>query len=154
MLSIISSLYKKDYATVKTICNISNACKHLNIGCTSLIHFWIGTVRDGGIFIEAIADFDDSEFSKCEIEIMDYVLVRYGNMTASDLFLETCKKDSLWYRAAVRTGLLETFNRQECNNSDLQINFAEVMSDSSAEVYCESLNIRQTANLLNVEFYV
>ena len=73
---------------------------------------------------------------------------------ASDLFLETCKKDSLWYRAAVRTGLLETFNRQECNNSDLQINFAEVMSDSSAEVYCESLNIRQTANLLNVEFYV
>ena len=90
--------------------------------------------RDGGIFIEAIADFDDSEFSKCEIEIMDYVLVRYG--------------------AAVRTGLLETFNRQECNNSDLQINFAEVMSDSSAEVYCESLNIRQTANLLNVEFYV
>ena len=113
-----------------------------------------GFGRDGGIFIEAIADFDDSEFSKCEIEIMDYVLVRYGNMTASDLFLETCKKDSLWYRAAVRTGLLETFNRQECNNSDLQINFAEVMSDSSAEVYCESLNIRQTANLLNVEFYV
>jgi len=110
--------------------------------------------KDGGTFIEAIADFDDSEFSKCEIEIMDYVLVRYGNMTASDLFLETCKKDSLWYRAAVRTGLLETFNRQECNNSDLQINFAEVMSDSSAEVYCESLNIRQTANLLNVEFYV
>ena len=43
MLSIISPLYKKDYATVKTICNISNACKHLNIGCTSLIHFWIGT---------------------------------------------------------------------------------------------------------------
>jgi len=28
---------------VKTICNISNACKHLNIGCTSLIHSWIGT---------------------------------------------------------------------------------------------------------------
>ena len=43
MLSIISPLYKRNYATVKTICNISNACKHLNIGCTSLIHFWIGT---------------------------------------------------------------------------------------------------------------
>lgn len=43
MLSIISPLYKKDYATVRTICNTLNACKHLNIGCTSLIHFWIGT---------------------------------------------------------------------------------------------------------------
>lgn len=44
MLSIKSPLYKKECATVRTICNISNACKHLNIGFTSLIHFWIGTV--------------------------------------------------------------------------------------------------------------
>lgn len=43
MPSIISPLYKKDCATVRTIYNTSNACKHLNIGCTSLIHFWIGT---------------------------------------------------------------------------------------------------------------
>lgn len=43
MLLIISLLYKRNYATVRTICNTSNACKHLNIGCTSLIHFWIGT---------------------------------------------------------------------------------------------------------------
>lgn len=42
MLSIISPLYKKECATVRTICNISNACKHLNIGCTSLTHFGIG----------------------------------------------------------------------------------------------------------------
>ena len=44
MLSLISPLYKRDYATVKTICNTSNACKHLNIGYISLIHFWIETV--------------------------------------------------------------------------------------------------------------
>ena len=110
--------------------------------------------RDGGIFIEAIADFDDSEFSKCEIEIMDYVLVRYGNMTASDLFLETCKKDSLWYRAAVRTSYWKHSTGRNAITPTCRLTFAEVMSDSSAEVYCESLNIRQTANLLNVEFYV
>ena len=44
MLSIISPLYKRNYVTVRIICNTSNACKHLNIGCTSLIHFWIRTV--------------------------------------------------------------------------------------------------------------
>ena len=43
MLSIISLLYKRNYATVRIICNTSNACKHLNIGYISLIHFWIGT---------------------------------------------------------------------------------------------------------------
>lgn len=67
--------------------------------------------RDGGIFIEVIVDFDDSEFFKCEIEIMDYVLVRYGNMIVLDLFLEICKKDSLWYWVVVCIGLLEIFNR-------------------------------------------
>ncbi len=110
--------------------------------------------KDGGTFIEAIADFDDNEFSECEIEMMDEILAKYGNMTASDLFSETHKEGTLWYRTAVRTGLLEAFNKYECNNSDQQIDFTEEMIDCAAEDYRESLNIRQTANLLNTEFHI
>lgn len=110
--------------------------------------------RDGSTFIEAIADFDDSEFSECEIEMMDEVLAKYGSMTASDLVIETHKEGTLWYRTAVRTGLLEAFNKHECNNSDQQIDFTEAMTDCAAEDYRESLNIRQTANLLNAESHV
>ena len=40
--------------------------------------------RDGGIFVEAKTDFDDSEFSECEIALMDEVLAKYGSMTASE----------------------------------------------------------------------
>ena len=105
--------------------------------------------KGGGTFIEAIADFDDNEFSECEIEMMDEILAKYGNMTASDLVSETHKEGTLWYRTAVRTGLLEAFNKYECNNSDQQIDFTEEMTDCAAEDYRESLNIRQTANLLN-----
>ncbi len=110
--------------------------------------------KDGGTFIEAIADFDDNEFSECEIEMMDEILAKYGNMTASDLVSETHKEGTLWYRTAVRTGLLEAFNKYECNNSDQQIDFTEEMIDCAAEDYRESLNIRQTANLLNTEFHI
>ena len=110
--------------------------------------------KDGGTFIEAIADFDDNEFSECEIEMMDDILAKYGNMTASDLVSETHKEGTLWYRTAVRTGLLEAFNKYECNNSDQQIDFTEEMIDCAAEDYRESLNIRQTANLLNTEFHI
>lgn len=53
--------------------------------------------KDGGTFIEAIADFDDNEFSECEIEMMDEILAKYGNMTASDLVSETHKEGTLWY---------------------------------------------------------
>lgn len=105
--------------------------------------------KEGATFIQPIATFDDNEFSECEIEMMDEVLYKYGNMTASELVLETHKEGTLWYRIALRTGLLDAFNRQECNNSDLQINFAEAMSGCAAEDYIESLNIRQTANILN-----
>ena len=97
--------------------------------------------KDGGTFIEAIADFDDNEFSECEIEMMDEILAKYGNMTASDLVSETHKEGTLWYRTAVRTGLLEAFNKYECNNSDQQIDFTEEMTDCAAEDYRESLNI-------------
>lgn len=110
--------------------------------------------KDGGTFIEAIADFDDNEFSECEIEMMDEILAKYGNMTASDLVSETHKEGTLWYRTAVRTGLLEAFNKYECNNSDQQIDFTEEMTDCAAEDYRESLNIRQMANLLNTESHI
>lgn len=109
--------------------------------------------RNGSVFIEAIADLDDSEFSECEMEMMDEVLAKYGDMTAADLASETNKKDSLWYRTAERTGLLGAFNKRECNNSNKRITFAEVMTDYAAEDYRESLNIRQTANLLKAESY-
>ena len=110
--------------------------------------------RDGGTFIEAIVDFDDNEFSETEIEMMDEVLAKYGKMTASELVSETHKMGTLWYRTAVRTGLLEAFNKHECNNSDQQIDFAEAMTDCAAEDYRESLNLRQTANHLNAESHV
>ena len=110
--------------------------------------------KDGGTFIEAIADFDDNEFSECEIEMMDEILAKYGNMTASDLVSETHKEGTLWYRTAVRTGLLEAFNKYEFNNSDQQIDFTEEMTDCAAEDYRESLNIRQMANLLNTESHI
>ena len=86
--------------------------------------------------------------------MMDEILAKYGNMTASDLFSETHKEGTLLYRTAVRTGLLEAFNKYECNNSDQQIDFTEEMIDCAAEDYRESLNIRQTANLLNTEFHI
>ena len=109
------------------------------------------TVHDGGIFIEAKAEFDDSEFSACEIAMMDEVLAKYGNRTAAELVAETHKEGTPWYRTAARAGLLEAFKKRECNNSNELIDFAESLSACAAEDYRESLAIRQTANLLNAE---
>lgn len=105
---------------------------------------------DGGTYIEAIKEFDDDEFSGCEIAMMDAVLSQYGNMTAAELVAETHRQDGLWYKTAERNGLLEAFRNHECNNSDERIDFSEGMSPCEAEDYQESLAIHQTANILSI----
>ena len=103
----------------------------------------------GATYIVAAKSFSDDEFSECEIEMMDDILDKYGKMTAAELVNETHRKGTLWYREASENGLLEAFQKHECNNSDLKIDFTKAMAPCAAAYYRESLDVRQTANLLN-----
>ena len=105
-------------------------------------------------YLVAVKPFCDDEFSECEIAMMDDILNKYGKMTAADLVNETHKKGTLWYQEASQNGLLEAFQNHECNNSDLKIDFTKAMAPCAAEFYQESLDVHQTANLLNINAHV
>ena len=105
-------------------------------------------------YLVAVKPFCDDEFSECEIAMMDDILNKYGKMTAADLVNETHKKGTLWYQEASQNGLLEAFQNHECNNSDLKIDFTKAMAPCAAEYYQESLDVHQTANLLNINAHV
>lgn len=107
--------------------------------------------RDNGTYISAIRNFSGDEFSECEIAMMNEVLDEYGKLSASELVAVTHRKGSLWYKEAEKNGLLSVFSHHECNNSDVRIDFTEMMLPCAAEFYRESLNVRQTADLLRVE---
>jgi uncharacterized phage-associated protein len=120
-----------------------------------LLEDYIATdIHDGGVYIRAIRDFDDAEFSECEIEMMDAVLCKYGTKTAKQLVAEVHKKGSLWYEAAKSHQLLDAFRKHECNSSDYQINFAEALAPCAAESYMESLETHQVADRLKTQAYV
>ena len=108
-------------------------------------------LRHTGTYIVSIKPFCDDEFSECEIEMMDMVLKKYHGLSAAELVSETHKKGTLWYREASENGLLEAFRNHECNNSDLKIDFTKAMAPCAAEYYQESLDIHQTANILNIK---
>lgn len=108
-------------------------------------------VRDNGIYILPNTAFCDDEFSEVEIEMMEEVLHKYGNMTASQLVTETHKQDTLWYNVAKKYDLLEPFAKHECNNSDYRIDFSLALAPCVAEAYRESLAIKQTATILKAE---
>ena len=94
---------------------------------------------------------NDFQMSKCvclKIEMMDEVLQKYGHLTANQLVAKTHKEGTLWYNAAKEHELLEPFTQHECNNSDYQTALSLALALCTAETYRESLDIKQTANIL------
>ena len=114
-----------------------------------LLKDYIQVYNEGNCtYIDSIAQFCDDEFSDCEIKMMDSILRKYGLYSAKDLVKITHKENGLWYKTAKENDLLESFEKKECNNSDIRIDFTQLLSNSEAMDYQDSLAIHQTANIL------
>lgn len=99
-------------------------------------------------YIVPLKEFDDSEFSECEIQVMQDVVNKYGHMTAKQLVNETHKPNSLWYRIAKENNILDDLLNQKSNSSDKMIDFTKDMTQCASDYYNESLALHQTANIL------
>ena len=99
--------------------------------------------KDGNTYIQSATVFSDDEFSDNDLLVMDEILAKYGNKTATELVKITHKKGSLWYNTAKRNDLLEAFEQKQINNSDCVIDFGEELSGCNREFYNEQLNFLQ-----------
>lgn len=108
---------------------------------------YVTVTYDGmGQYIEPAGTFDPDEFSDAELKMMDDVIQQFGNLSASDLVQYTHRQGSLWYNAAKENGLLEAFDRHQCNSSDVLIDFTKAMTPCDAEFYAENLEMHHAAN--------
>ena len=123
----------------------------LSDGVVLLSDFVKTEVKDNGMYIKAIRPFCDDEFSQCEIEMMEEVIKKHGNKTATQLVKEMHEEGSLWYEVAKENNLLEDFVNGVSNNSSCLIDFAKGLSECAKEYYRESLAIHQTANILKAQ---
>ena len=104
--------------------------------------------------IEARAEFDDSEFSDAEIGMMDSVLKKYGRCSAEQLVELLHKEGGLWYQTASENGLIEAFNENLENNSDVRLDFSHLLSGCERDFYEETLNVKLNARLMRTEAHV
>lgn len=104
-----------------------------------------------GIKVTPKKAFCDDEFSDVEIRMMEEVMAQYGKMNSEELIAETHKKGSLWRQTAEEAGLLNDFEMKRANSSTVVIDMARGLSETDREFYEETLNIRQTANLMRLE---
>jgi uncharacterized phage-associated protein len=99
---------------------------------------------------EAVAEFNDDEFSNNDIDLMKQIVAFARNKTATDLVKITHGKNSLWLKAAEENNLIEGFENKTITTTDINIDFLCLVKDDNylKERYESSLEYLQFNNLL------
>lgn len=112
-----------------------------------LLSDYVAVEQDGmGQFIVPKGGFDEDEFSRNELKVMQDVIARFGGMSASELVQYTHRPGSLWYNEAKEHGLLDAFEKKCCNSSDVIIDFTKAMTPCDADFYAENLEMHRASN--------
>jgi uncharacterized phage-associated protein len=81
------------------------------------------------VFIEPKKDFDDSEFSDNDVEILEKFCQKFRDITAEQLVEITHRKNTLWYQIALKNNLLRDFETKRKTTSNYKIDLSELLND-------------------------
>jgi len=143
MLSIPYSVWRLGPVSVDVF-------EELSDGPVLLADFVTLQFNGQGIMVKPSRDFDEDEFSDAELEVMAEVMAKYGNMNSEQLIELTHREGSLWRETAKEHGLLEDFDQKRANSSPVIIDMARFLSPSAREHYEETLETRETANMVRL----
>jgi uncharacterized phage-associated protein len=107
-------------------------------------------VRQGQeeVFIEASSQDDLSLLSEYEIELLNRIIRKFGNMNAAELVEFLHREGSLWHKAVVENNLETNFQLYQ-NTSNHIIDFSDLIEDDevlkmAAQSAFESLYLHKT----------
>lgn len=96
---------------------------------TTLLKNYIERTSEEGVtIIKPIVDFNDGEFSDNDIDLLDFVIEKFGNQTAKELVYYTHRKNSPWHNTAVENSVLELLDNEKINNTELLIDMGSLIS--------------------------
>jgi uncharacterized phage-associated protein len=104
---------------------------------------------DKATYIFAKSDFRDDEFSDNDMEVMNDVIEKYGNKTATQLVKILHKKGSAWHKVAEENGLNEAFDKKITNSSSKEIDFTYYLAGCEAEKYRDCMAFHKSVSHLN-----
>lgn len=96
--------------------------------------------------IISIKDFNDDEFSDCEIALLEKFVQLFKFTSGQDLVNLTHRPSSLWYKKAKETGLLELFNEGMTNSSEVELNLEDLLvgQDEKFKIFKENIEFQKT----------
>ena len=90
--------------------------------------------RDDTSFFIPKKPFSDDEFNDNEIDLLSTIADRFMHCTAKELINHTHRKDSLWYKTAMRNGVLESLEKGERNTTEIEIKMGEILEGDEAKL--------------------
>lgn len=100
--------------------------------------------ENNATYITPLTVFCDDEFSDDDIDVMEAILKRFGDKTATELVNYTHRPGSAWYKVVSKENLLEAFQSGLMNSSPFTIDFSEELSGCAVEYYKEQLDFLLT----------
>lgn len=95
---------------------------------TLLKNFIERSSEEGTTIIKPISEFNDDEFSDNDIDLLDFVIEKFGNETTKSLVSYTHRKTSPWHNTAVENSVLELLENEEINNTELLIDMGSLVN--------------------------
>lgn len=86
------------------------------------------TNDSNGTKVSGRKPFCDDEFSKNEIELMDYLISTFKYSGAQELVDFTHRTTSPWYKVAHQYGLIELFESKRANTSNYRLDLGELVA--------------------------
>jgi uncharacterized phage-associated protein len=105
---------------------------------SSLLEKFINRDNEGNHIVSKVK-FNDDEFSENDIDLLNYVIEKYGNKTAKELVSYTHRVNSPWYITAKQNSVLELLENESINNTEYLIDMGMIVShdERKLEIYSE-----------------
>lgn len=104
----------------------------------TLLDKFIRRDNEGNFIIPKIS-FNDDEFSDNDIELIDFVIEKFGDKSAKELVSYTHRVNAPWYNTAKENSVLDLLEKEKINNTEFVIDMRQIVSHDARklEIYSE-----------------
>lgn len=82
----------------------------------------------GKTFVAATEEFNDGEFSDNEVKMLELIVETFRELNSDKLTEYVRREQTLWYRTAERYGILNYFDLNQLNNTEIELDLRELIS--------------------------
>jgi len=91
-------------------------------------------IINGNVYVEAKQEFSDDEFNDNELTLLEEISERFLFCTAKELINFTHRSESIWYKTALKNGVLDLLENGQMTTTNIEIPLHEIIEDEQEKL--------------------